>query len=53
MESLIARIGDWAGRAEEEILAVRELNRARIREEYCWDGLADDYAALIRADAGR
>ncbi len=53
VEALTDRIGEWAQRASDEIEAVRERNRARIREDYCWDRLADDYAALIRADAGR
>lgn len=52
IEALAERIGAWAGRAEAEIQAARDSNQARIRADYCWDQLADDYAALIRADAG-
>ena len=51
IEALTQRISDWAGRAEVEIQGVRDRNLARIRSDYCWDQLADDYAALIRADA--
>ncbi|QDV06051.1 Glycosyl transferases group 1 [Planctomycetes bacterium Poly30] len=53
IDALTRRIGDWATRATAEIESVRERNRARIREEYSWDRLADDYAALIRAESGR
>lgn len=52
VEDLAARIGDWATRTAHEIEAVRERNRTRIREDYNWDRLADDYAALIVKDAG-
>ncbi len=53
IEALTERIGDWAGRAESEILAARQRNQERIRADYSWDQLADDYAALIRTDAGQ
>ncbi|MEM8712841.1 MAG: glycosyl transferase, partial [Planctomycetota bacterium] len=53
VESLVDRIGSWAVRAEAEIAAVQERNRRRIAEAYSWDRLSDDYAALIRSDAGR
>jgi len=52
VEALVDRIGGWSSKVEIEIESERARNRERIREAYSWDRLADDYAALIPADAG-
>lgn len=49
---LVERIQNWSSEPEGARREASDANRERIRTNYSWDRIADDYAALIRADAG-
>ena len=49
---LVDRILGWSAESDRARRDIAEANRERVRTHYSWDRLSDDYAALIRADAG-
>lgn len=52
VHELVQRLEDFERAGEEELARLGAANARRVREAYCWDRLADDYAALIHADCG-
>ena len=52
VHGLVERFAAFEQAGEEELERLRRANVQRIRDAYCWDRLADEYADLIVSDSG-